>query len=83
MIIELGILTGIVTAVMMIFKQIIPNRFMGLVSIAIGMVISVGMYHVSPELGDSLLIGLIAGLSSSGLYDAGAIALFNKTINKK
>ena len=82
MVLELIQLTALVAGIMMVFKQVVPNRLMGIVSVLVGVVISLGLFHVGQELGESIVFGLIAGLTATGAYDAVAIGGFNKIVNK-
>jgi hypothetical protein len=84
MIIETAILGAIITAIGLLYKQIgIPNRIIPLVVVVTGIIVSVFFWKVSTEMGTAILIGLIAGLAASGLYDNVAVGVFDKTLNEK
>ena len=73
-------LVAIVTAVVEVFKKTftIPTRFLPITSIVVGIFIALAFWPLSDfELYYMIIVGLIAGLSASGTFDA------LKAVNKK
>lgn len=70
------VLTPIVVGLVEVLKQAkdIESRYAPLASLVIGLVLSVGSaVLLGQELATSVIVGLIAGLSASGLYDVSSL----------
>ena len=74
------IILGLVHAIKLFFKD---KRFYPIISIGLGIVLNsfIG-YEISASPASSIILGIIAGLSASGLWSGGKSAL-EKTKRKK
>jgi len=68
----LAVFVPITTGVVEVIKQFTgekSSRFLPLISLITGLVITLGVAPLSFSLTDKIIYGLIVGLSASGLYD--------------
>jgi hypothetical protein len=76
----LAVFIPITTGIVEVIKQFTgekSSRFLPLISLITGLVITLGVSPLSFSLTDKIIYGLIVGLSASGLYD-GAKTLITK-----
>lgn len=78
---ELAIAVPILTAVMEVLKRaFLPSRFVQLVAVVLGVVYSV--FGNGAVTFDSVVLGVILGLSASGLYDGATHPVIKTTATK-
>jgi O-antigen/teichoic acid export membrane protein len=77
--VETAILIALITGLVEAIKRAsgLNPRFAPLLAIAIGMLLAMA-FNRTAEYSDIILIGLVAGLASSGLYDVGTKTIANK-----
>ena len=68
---EVAFLIGVVVALVQLAKQFVPNKYLPLVSLALGIV--AGIFYVGGDMKEQIMWGIVIGLSASGLYDQSKI----------
>lgn len=74
---EIAFLIGIVVALTQLIKQFnIPNKFLPVVSLVFGLL--AGIFYVDGDIKNQIMMGIVIGLSASGLFDHSKYFNFKK-----
>jgi hypothetical protein len=79
MILDITILIALIVGLTQVFKKAgFPERFIPVVALILGVSINTFVKFIGAELGEVIIVGLIAGLTSMGLYDTAKITILGK-----
>ncbi|GAK00899.1 holin [Geomicrobium sp. JCM 19055] len=72
MMFEIGVLVAVLVAFGQALKKVnVPSTYLPFINIALGAVI--GVVYIDASLAESIMTGIIIGLTASGLYDVAKV----------